>query len=78
MKNLMCGFALMAALGAVAGTLTLEEDAVTGGLVYALMTAPENAGIRSALGLGADSTVLCISTEGDTDKESYAAAVYDA
>ena len=33
MRNLMCGLALATAFGAVAGTVTLEEDAATGGLV---------------------------------------------
>ena len=48
-----------------------ESGAVTGGLIAALMEKPENAGLRDLLGLGADSVVLCISTEGDTDKENY-------
>lgn len=48
-----------------------ESGAVTGGLVAALMTKPENSAIRNMIGLNERSVVLCISTEGDTDKENY-------
>ena len=48
-----------------------ESGAVTTGLVAELMTNPKFAGIREQIGLSDKSTVLCISTEGDTDKENY-------
>ena len=48
-----------------------ESGAVTTGLVVELMTNEALAGLRDAIGLGSDSRVLCVSTEGDTDRESY-------
>ena len=49
-----------------------ESGASTFGLAYELLrmdsTVPD---ARERLGLGADSVVLCISTEGDTDRENY-------
>ncbi len=48
-----------------------ESGAVGVGLVTALMTDAELADMRQALGLGPDSRVLCFSTEGDTDHESW-------
>ena len=48
-----------------------ESGAVTGGLVVELMTDADNADIKNTLGLDGNSIVLCISTEGDTDKASY-------
>ena len=53
-----------------------ESGAVTIGLVAELMTNENLADIRDAIGLGATSRVLCISTEGNTDKESYQRIVY--
>ena len=38
---------------------------------------PELAGQREQLGLGADSRVLCFSTEGATDRENYRRVVWD-
>ena len=35
----------------------------------------ENEEARSLLGINEDSVILCISTEGDTDKESYSSIV---
>ena len=48
-----------------------ESGAVTTGFVVELMTNEALAGLRGAIGLGPESKVLCISTEGDTDRESY-------
>lgn len=48
-----------------------ESGAVTLGFVAELMQNDELRDIRKAIGLGPDSRVLCISTEGDTDRESY-------
>ncbi len=48
-----------------------ESGAVTAGLVAELMLNPGRSALREALGLGADSVVLCFSTEGDTDSANY-------
>lgn len=54
-----------------------ESGAVTSGLVYHLMTDEDLAQFRETIGLGEDSVVLCISTEGDTDRENYRHIVWD-
>lgn len=54
-----------------------ESGAVTSGLVYNLMNDPKLESFRKELGLGQDSVVLCLSTEGDTDKENYRHIVWD-
>lgn len=54
-----------------------ESGAVTSGLVVELMTNPAYEVYRKTLQLDADSTVLCFSTEGNTDKENYDAIVWD-
>jgi len=46
-----------------------ESGAVTLGVAAEIML--RSPVIRETLGLGPDSVVLCISTEGDTDRESY-------
>ena len=48
-----------------------ESGASTVGAVFRLLTDPECAGEAHALGLDRDSVVLCISTEGDTDRKNY-------
>ena len=48
-----------------------ESGAVTTGVLHALMTDPALHTLRDALKLNADSKVLLISTEGDTDQENY-------
>ena len=48
-----------------------ESGAVTTGLVYGLMTNPKLKDKKEELKLNSSSVVLCISTEGDTDKERY-------
>ena len=53
-----------------------ESGASTTGCVAEIMLDPGLGHIRSALGLGADSRVLCISTEGDTDRDNYRAIVW--
>ena len=53
-----------------------ESGAVTTGLVAELMADESLVSIRDRIGLGAGSRVLCISTEGDTDRESYRHIVY--
>lgn len=54
-----------------------ESGAVTAGLVAAVMTRDDLAWIRDRLGLGAGSSVLCFSTEGDTDRANYRRIVWD-
>lgn len=48
-----------------------ESGSVTMGLVHALMTKPEYKDIKEALKLDADSEVLLVSSEGDTDPDRY-------
>ena len=48
-----------------------ESGAVTAGVLDAIMKDAELATLKEALGLNANSRVLLISTEGDTDKENY-------
>jgi len=48
-----------------------ESGAVTTGLVYQLLNNPMFNELAEQLGLGSDSRVLVISTEGDTDPEYY-------
>ena len=48
-----------------------ESGAVTVGLLAELMENEQLAGMREAIGLDPNSKVLCVSTEGDTDRESY-------
>ena len=54
-----------------------ESGAVTLGLVAELMQNPSLDWLREPLGLGSDSRVLCISTEGDTDRANYRRIVWD-
>lgn len=54
-----------------------ESGAVTSGLVAELMMNESLNGLRTAIGLGKDSNVLCISTEGDTDRQNYRKIVWD-
>lgn len=63
--------------GRDARVISGESGAATLGLVYHLMTDPEVDGLRREIGLGADSKVLCFSTEGDTDKVNYRHVVWD-
>ncbi|MDR1422311.1 MAG: diaminopropionate ammonia-lyase [Coriobacteriales bacterium] len=54
-----------------------ESGAVGVGLVATLMLEDEYHKLREAMGLGADSVVLCVSTEGDTDPQRYRDIVWD-
>ncbi len=54
-----------------------ESGAVTTGIVYELMTDPEYEDIKHKIGLDKNSRVLCISTEGDTDRENYRKIVWE-
>jgi diaminopropionate ammonia-lyase len=48
-----------------------ESGAVTTGVVAKLMTEPAFQALRRELRLDETSVVLCISTEGDTDRANY-------
>ena len=61
---------------ASAGIVSGESGAATVGLLAALTEEGELAWLRDALGLNAQSRVLCFSTEGDTDRENYRKIVY--
>lgn len=54
-----------------------ESGAVTSGLVVELMTNPAYETYRKTLQLDDTSTVLCFSTEGNTDQANYDAIVWD-
>ncbi|MBO7738826.1 MAG: diaminopropionate ammonia-lyase, partial [Oscillospiraceae bacterium] len=54
-----------------------ESGAVTTGLVAELMLNERLSALRREIGLDKDSRVLCISTEGDTDRENYRKIVWD-
>ena len=54
-----------------------ESGASTAGFVCELMRNNSLDYIREELGIDSDSHVLCISTEGDTDKENYRRIVWD-
>lgn len=54
-----------------------ESGAVTAGLLYELMTREDCVSFRQKLGLGKDSSVLCFSTEGDTDRTNYRRVVWE-
>ncbi len=54
-----------------------ESGAVTAGFVCELMQNERLAEIRRSIGLGEHSVVLCVSTEGDTDRENYRRIVWD-
>ncbi len=48
-----------------------ESGSVTMGLLHAVMTMPEYRDLKEALKLNADSKVLLVSSEGDTDPQRY-------
>ncbi|MBR3164642.1 MAG: diaminopropionate ammonia-lyase [Lachnospiraceae bacterium] len=54
-----------------------ESGAATAGFVAEVLTNPEMTKMKEALGLNADSRILCFSTEGDTDRENYRRIVWD-
>ena len=71
----------MRVLGAPMGedprVISGESGASTTGLVSALCSRPELAELRAQLGLDENAQVLCISTEGDTDRENYRRIVWN-
>lgn len=54
-----------------------ESGASAFGCAAAILTDPNLHRIRDTLGLGADSRLLFLSTEGDTDRENYRAIIRD-
>ena len=54
-----------------------ESGAVTTGFVCEVMQNESLAELRQTIGLDENSVVLCISTEGDTDRENYRRIVWD-
>jgi len=54
-----------------------ESGAVTVGLVTELMLREEHSSLREQIALNAQSRILCISTEGDTDQANYHRIVWD-
>ena len=53
-----------------------ESGAIGMGVIASLMTDPDYAELKDALGLGKDSKVLLFSTEGDTDPDKYKSIVW--
>ena len=54
-----------------------ESGAVTLGALYAIMTEKASEGLRKTLGLGPDSNVLLINTEGNTDPIHFRQIIWD-
>ena len=54
-----------------------ESGAATSGFVAELMMNESLRELRAAMGIGKESRVLCISTEGDTDQKNYRNIVWD-
>lgn len=48
-----------------------ESGAATIGFVYEVLSNPQHQKLKETLGLNESSVIVCISTEGDTDKENY-------
>lgn len=63
--------------GSDARVISGESGAATLGLVADVMRKPELADLKERLQLNEESKVLCISTEGDTDRENYLRVVWD-
>lgn len=63
-------------LGSDARVVSGESGAVTAGFVFEVLHNPELSEMKDALGLNSDSRILCISTEGDTDRENYRRVVW--
>lgn len=64
------------ALGEDTKVISGESGAVTTGFLHAVMTRKYLEEFKKNLALDENSKVLCFSTEGDTDKESYRAIVW--
>lgn len=64
-------------LGSDPRIISGESGAVTTGLTAEIMGRDDLASLREQLNLGQNSVILCISTEGDTDRENYRSIVWD-
>jgi diaminopropionate ammonia-lyase len=64
-------------LGNDSPVISGESGAVTAGLLALLLEREGLQGAKDSLGLGKDSHILLISTEGDTDPEKYRSIVWD-
>ncbi|MBR5491034.1 MAG: diaminopropionate ammonia-lyase [Oscillospiraceae bacterium] len=58
-------------LGADSAVISGESGASTFGFVAELLSNPELAELKKAMGIDENSHILCFSTEGDTDRENY-------
>ena len=54
-----------------------ESGAATMGFVSEILAKDDYVPLRQMLGLDTHAHILCISTEGDTDRENYRAVVWD-
>lgn len=68
---------LAAPLGDDPRIISGESGAATTGFLTELMRSSELEPLRRKLGLGKDAVVLCVSTEGDTDRDNYRKIVWD-
>lgn len=64
-------------LGSDPRIISGESGAVTTGLTEEVMGRDDLTSLREQLNLDQDSVILCISTEGDTDRENYRSIVWD-
>ena len=64
-------------LGSDPRIISGESGAVTTGLTAEIMGRDDLTSLRERLNLDQDSVILCISTEGDTDRENYRSIVWD-
>lgn len=64
-------------LGSDPRIISGESGAVTTGLTAEVMGRDDLTSLRERLNLDRDSVILCISTEGDTDRENYRSIVWD-
>lgn len=64
-------------LGSDPRIISGESGAVTTGLTAEVMGRDDLTSLRERLNLDQDSVILCISTEGDTDRENYRSIVWD-
>lgn len=64
-------------LGSDPRIISGESGAVTTGLTAEVMERDDLTSLRERLNLDQDSVILCISTEGDTDRENYRSIVWD-
>ncbi len=64
-------------LGTDAKIVSGESGAATTGIVYNLLTDDTLKAYKEKIGLDENSVILCISTEGDTDRKNYRRVVWE-